>query len=95
MSTTTNPMCWDVSLALTEVCREIIALVDANSTPSREQLTHWLEWIGNANLACPQLHHACEDLVERGSSPERLKSMEQALAQAQGQERYWWRKDRW
>lgn len=90
-----NPMCWDVGLALADVYREISAHVDDNSAPTREQLTHWLEWIGNANRACQQLHHTCEDLVELGSSPERLKSMESALAHAQGQERYWWRKDRW
>ena len=95
MTSATNPMCWDVGLALADVCREISAHVDANSTPTREQQMHWLEWIGNANQACQQLHHTCEYLVELGSSPERLKSMEQALAQVQGQERYWWRKDRW
>ena len=90
-----TPTCWDVGLALADVCREIVEHVDASSTPNSEQLAHWLEWIVNANQACQQLHHTCEDLVELGCSPERVQSIEQALAYAQGQERYWWRKDRW
>lgn len=95
MTTATRPMCWDVRQALIDVRREIAERLDASEVPSNEDLNRWFEWIGNANVACEQLHDACEDLVELGSTPEDLKSMEQALAHAQGLERYWWRKDRW
>lgn len=95
MTATTPPVYWDVRLALSDVTREIGERLDAKAPPSAEDLTRWLEWIGNANAACAQLHDTCEDLVEEGCSPERLKTMEQALACAQGMERYWWRKDRW
>lgn len=95
MTATTPPVYWDVRLALADVTREIGECLDAKAPPSPEDLTRWLEWIANANEACAQLHDACEDLVEEGCSPERLKTMEQALASAQGMERYWWRKDRW
>jgi hypothetical protein len=95
MTETTPPVYWDVQLALADVTREIGERLDAKTPPSPEDLTRWLEWIGNANAACGQLHDACEDLVELGATPEHLKTMEQALARAQGQERYWWRKDRW
>lgn len=95
MTATTPPVYWDVRLALADVTREIGERLDAKAPPSPEDLTRWLEWIGNANEASAQLHDACEDLVEEGCSPERLKTTEQALARAQGMERYWWRKDRW
>lgn len=40
MTSATNPMCWDVGLALADVYREISAHVDDNWMPTREQLTH-------------------------------------------------------
>lgn len=80
MTETTPPVYWDVQLALADVTREIGERLDAKTPPSPEDLTRWLEWIGNANAACGQLHDACEDLVELGATPEHLKTMEQALA---------------
>lgn len=86
---------WDVNMALADVCREIGAHIDSDSKPSSDQLRHWYEWIENARLVHLDLAERCEDLVETGVTPERLRAVEQFLAYAQGRETYWPRKDRW
>ncbi|HEY0661297.1 MAG TPA: hypothetical protein VGD21_08285 [Lysobacter sp.] len=86
---------WDVTIAIRDVSFDIAHHIGDGTAPDRKHLVEWLSWLNLAARLHYRLEDACEDLIEEGSSPERLKAMEAALARAQGQENYCRRRDRW
>lgn len=69
--------------------------VDDKTLPTQDEVKRWHEWIFHAAPVYWALESACEDLVEDGSTDERVAAIKQALAQAQGLSSYWARNDRW
>lgn len=89
-----NDIC-DVTIAIRDVSLDIARHTAAGTVPDRRELVAWLENLNGAALAYHKLERACEDIVEEGTTPERLEAMKVALTHAQGQVSYWMRKDRW
>jgi hypothetical protein len=93
MSTETSP--WDISFALSDLSIDIARHVNAGTQPDEAELRRWSEWIVNSAQVYGNLRHACEDVIELGTSDARLESLKQAMTFAQGQFKYWPREDRW
>lgn len=90
-----EPVRWDVSLALRDLSLEMLDHHRSGKLADPETIRRWHQWIHEAHRAHNALAHACEDLVEEGSTPERLAAMKLALTHAMGQDTYWARADRW
>jgi len=85
----------DVTIAIRDVSLDIARHTAAGTAPDRRELIAWLESLNSAARAYQKLEHACEDIVEEGTTSERIEAMKVALTHAQGQISYWMRKDRW
>ena len=90
-----EPVCWDVTVALQQVCIEMLGYHREGRAADPETVRGWHQWLYKAHRAYNALAFTCEDIVEEGATPERVDAMKQALAHAMGQESYWARKDRW
>lgn len=86
---------WDLAATLRDLSFDMAKHVDAQTQPTLDEIKRWHEYIFNAAPVYWALESACEDLVEDGVTDVRVKAIKQALTHAQGQAKYWPRKDRW
>lgn len=86
---------WDVSLALRDVCVEMLRIHQVNGVADSATVRQWHQQLWRAAAAHNALARRCEVVVEQGATPEHLNAMKQALTRAMGQDAYWARRDRW
>lgn len=86
---------WDVPLALRDLCLEMLRVHEVGASADAATVKRWHSWLFKASRAHIALAVSCEDIVEKGATPEHLETMKQALTTAMGQTEYWARADRW
>ncbi|MBV6859647.1 hypothetical protein KWH07_18735 [Xanthomonas campestris pv. zingibericola] len=93
MSTINEP--WDLTMALRDLSAYLAGHVHAATMPTHSELNSWLHYINRAAPVYWALESACEDIIEEGVTEARVQALKQAMTCAQGQTKYWPRKDRW
>ena len=86
---------WDVPVTLRDVCIEMLRIHEVEGNADAATVKRWHQWLYKASRAHNALAMACEDIVERGATPEHLDAMKRTLTTAMGQTEYWARADRW
>lgn len=86
---------WNVSSVLNSLSFKMLEHHRNGQAVSPETVRNWHQSLHRAHRAYNALMHACQELVEEGSSPSRLDAMKVALTHAMGETDYGPGTDRW